>query len=191
VKTEALISFETLTRCNIPEQLNLQQRFYKSLRSLFILCQFSPPTQNVLLFTYILSYGVRITSRTPTILLHVFLIFFCHSKSKRNCIRIDTVEKQEPALHIKNKTEAPWILTVYGVGIPVEEKRFINSPKVPDRLWGPPSPVLNCYHISSPGLKRPAREANHSIPCSAEVTNEWSYPSTFPLWFHSAVKDNW
>ena len=43
-------SFETLTRINIPEQLNLQQRFYESLRSLIILCQFNPPTQNLLTF---------------------------------------------------------------------------------------------------------------------------------------------
>jgi len=31
---------------------------------------------------------------------------------------------------------------------------------------------------SFPGGKRPGREADHSLPCSAEVKNEWSYTST-------------
>jgi hypothetical protein len=33
--------------------------------------------------------------------------------------------------------------------------------------------------------KHPAREANHSSPCSVEVKNAWSYNSTPPIYLHS------
>jgi len=40
------------------------------------------------------------------------------------------------------------------------------------------------------GLKRPAREADHSHPASAEVNNVWSYTSTpsTPLWRDANLK---
>jgi hypothetical protein len=37
------------------------------------------------------------------------------------------------------------------------------------------------------GLKRPGREADHSLPSSAEVKNAWSYTSTPPIRRHSLV----
>jgi hypothetical protein len=38
---------------------------------------------------------------------------------------------------------------------------------------------------SSPGLKRPGREDDHSLPSSAEVKNAWSYTFT-PLYIFMA-----
>jgi len=32
--------------------------------------------------------------------------------------------------------------------------------------------------ISFPGIKRPGREADHSLPSSADIKNVWSYTST-------------
>jgi hypothetical protein len=43
---------------------------------------------------------------------------------------------------------------------------------------------------SFPGLKRPEREVNHSIPSSYEVKNEWSYTAIPPVWFHDVKRDN-
>jgi hypothetical protein len=40
---------------------------------------------------------------------------------------------------------------------------------------------------SFPGVKRPGREADHSLPSSAEVKNAWSYTSTPPIHLHSVV----
>jgi hypothetical protein len=39
---------------------------------------------------------------------------------------------------------------------------FFSSPPRPDRLWGPPRGI-------SPGVKRPGREVEHSLPSSTEV----------------------
>jgi len=36
---------------------------------------------------------------------------------------------------------------------------------------------------SSPGVKLPAREADHSPPCNEEAKNEWSYTFTPPCVF--------
>jgi len=38
-----------------------------------------------------------------------------------------------------------------------------------------------------PGIKTPGREADHSSPFSAEVTNAWSYTSTLPTRLHGAM----
>jgi hypothetical protein len=45
------------------------------------------------------------------------------------------------------------------------EAEFLSSPRRPDRLWGPPSLLSNGYQ----GVKRQGREADHSLPSSAEV----------------------
>jgi hypothetical protein len=56
---------------------------------------------------------------------------------------------------------------------------YFSSPPYPERLWSPSSLLSNGYWgVLSPGLKRPAREADHSPPTSAEVKNAWSYTST-------------
>jgi hypothetical protein len=45
-----------------------------------------------------------------------------------------------------------------------------------------------------PGVKRPAREADHSPPCSAEVKNAWNYTSIpqyfFMAWCLVKYRDN-
>jgi hypothetical protein len=35
--------------------------------------------------------------------------------------------------------------------------------------------------------KRPGREADHSLPSSAELKNSWSYTSTLPIHVHGVV----
>jgi hypothetical protein len=54
-------------------------------------------------------------------------------------------------------------------------------PKCPDPLLGPPSLLLNGYQGSSPRVKWPEHQDNHSFASSAEVENEWSCTSTPPV----------
>jgi hypothetical protein len=37
------------------------------------------------------------------------------------------------------------------------------------------------------GIKRPGREADHSLPSSVEIKNAWSYTSTPPVGLHDVV----
>jgi hypothetical protein len=46
--------------------------------------------------------------------------------------------------------------------IPGRGERLFSTPQRPDLLWGPPSLLSNGYRGSSPGIKRPGREADHS-----------------------------
>jgi hypothetical protein len=39
----------------------------------------------------------------------------------------------------------------------------------------------------TPGLKRPERETNHSLPSGAEVNSAWSCTSTFPVRLHDVL----
>jgi hypothetical protein len=39
----------------------------------------------------------------------------------------------------------------------------------------------------SVGVKQPGREADHSLPSSAEIKNAWSYTSTLPIRLHGVV----
>jgi hypothetical protein len=39
----------------------------------------------------------------------------------------------------------------------------------------------------STGVKRPGRQADQSLPPSADVNNSWSYTSTSPRRFHGVV----
>ena len=59
-------------------------------------------------------------------------------------------------------------------------KRFLSSPKRPNPLWGPTSPLLKGNQGSFQALTRLGREVNHSPPSIAYVKNEWSYTSTSP-----------
>jgi len=55
-------------------------------------------------------------------------------------------------------------------------------------LWGPIQPPIHwALRAISPGVKQPRREADHLLPCSAEVENEWSYTSTPPYAFTTAM----
>jgi hypothetical protein len=49
------------------------------------------------------------------------------------------------------------------------------------------SPYLLGSRDSSPGLKRPGREADHSPPSSNELKIAWSYTSTPPEHLHGVV----
>jgi hypothetical protein len=72
------------------------------------------------------------------------------------------------------------IATGYGLDerVPVGSRIF-SSPRRPDRLWGPPNLISNGYRGAiSPGVKRQVREADHSLPASAEVKKMLIYTST-------------
>jgi hypothetical protein len=56
--------------------------------------------------------------------------------------------------------------------------RIFSSPRRPDRLWGPPDFLYNGY-----GVNRPGREADHSLPTSAEIKNTWIYIVSPPYAF--------
>jgi hypothetical protein len=50
---------------------------------------------------------------------------------------------------------------------------IFSSTKLPDRLWSIPRPLFNGYtETSLQRLKRPGREADHSLPSSAEVKSK-------------------
>jgi hypothetical protein len=74
---------------------------------------------------------------------------------------------------------------------PGRGKLFISSPKRPDPLWGPLTPLCSGYRVLFPpvgggGVKRPEREAEAVTPLNVEV-NEWSYISTPPYAFMACV----
>jgi hypothetical protein len=61
---------------------------------------------------------------------------------------------------------------------------FFSFPCRPDRFWGPPSLLSIGYRGLLPrGVKRPWREADASLPISAEFKNTWFYTSTPPYVF--------
>jgi len=53
-----------------------------------------------------------------------------------------------------------------------KSKRFLFSPKGPNRLWSLGSFLFNGNWCSSPGVKRPVREVNHLPQRSAKVKND-------------------
>jgi hypothetical protein len=55
-------------------------------------------------------------------------------------------------------------------------------PPRPDLLWGPAFSPMGT-ESTSPGGKRPGREADHSPLSSAEVKKTWSYTSSHPYVF--------
>jgi hypothetical protein len=77
--------------------------------------------------------------------------------------------------------------TFYDRGsIPGNAKICFSFPPYPERLWGPPSLLSNeRWGLSLQGVKRPGREADQSLPSSAEVKNACSHTSTPPYVFIS------
>ena len=53
-------------------------------------------------------------------------------------------------------------------------KRFLSSPKHPDRPWGPPSLLFSVYWGFYPEVKQQGREANLSPQSSAEAKDKWN-----------------
>jgi hypothetical protein len=64
----------------------------------------------------------------------------------------------------------------------------------PDQLRVPPSLLANGYRGSSPGVKQPRRDADHSPQSSTKVRNAWSYTSTpqyvYMSWYLDKHRDN-
>jgi hypothetical protein len=56
-------------------------------------------------------------------------------------------------------------------------------------ILGPNQPVIQRGPGYFPGVKRPGREADHSSPPSAEVKNEWSYPSAPLIYLRGTARD--
>jgi len=54
-------------------------------------------------------------------------------------------------------------------------------------LWPTQPPIQQVPRALALTVKRPRREADHSLPSSAEVKNVWSYTSTPSIRLHSAV----
>jgi hypothetical protein len=52
---------------------------------------------------------------------------------------------------------------------------MFTSPYRPDLLWGPPILLSNSKGALFPAVKRQGREADHSIPTSAEVKKTRMY----------------
>ena len=60
----------------------------------------------------------------------------------------------------------------------------------PDGFWNSSTLQLNGYWVYFLEISRPGREVDRSPPCSAEVKNERSYTSTFPMCLHGVYMDN-
>ena len=55
------------------------------------------------------------------------------------------------------------------------DKCYLFFPTRPDRFCEPPSLLFNWYGGSFPGVKRPGREVDHSLPFSVEVEIVWRW----------------
>jgi hypothetical protein len=70
-----------------------------------------------------------------------------------------------------------------GSSSPGRVKKFLFSTSSRPAL-GPTQPFIELASGAlSPGLKRPGREADHSLPASAEFKKTWIYTSTAPYIF--------
>jgi len=76
---------------------------------------------------------------------------------------------------IRNLSAKGWLIC--GL-IPGKVKCSFLSTKIPDRLGGPPSIILNGHRCHFHGLKRPGRYVEGSNPFIPEIKTVWSYIST-------------
>lgn len=51
-------------------------------------------------------------------------------------------------------------------------------------------PILWVLDTVSPAVKRPRRKADRLLPPSAQVTHEWSYTDTVPMYFRGMHRGN-
>jgi hypothetical protein len=91
--------------------------------------------------------------------------------------------------HSESRGSAVGIATGYGlydwvVGVRVSVgSRIFSSPRRPDRLWGPPSLLIQrVLGALPPGLKRPEHDADQSPPTSAEVRKTYTSLPHTPSW---------
>jgi hypothetical protein len=69
-------------------------------------------------------------------------------------------------------------------------KEFFSFSKLPHKPRDPPTPLLNGYWGSFPGIKPPEREFDYSPPSGADIRNEWSYTSSYPLCPQGVDREN-
>jgi hypothetical protein len=70
-------------------------------------------------------------------------------------------------------------------------KKFICSPKLPDRLSGPSNRLFNIYWgtFSREGI-RSGPETDNSSLCCADIKNEQSHTAPLPVLIFMVYKDN-
>jgi hypothetical protein len=61
------------------------------------------------------------------------------------------------------------------------QARFFSSQRRPDQFWG----AHPASYLAATGVKRPGREADHTLPTSAEVKETWT------LYIHSPHMSSW
>jgi hypothetical protein len=69
------------------------------------------------------------------------------------------------------------------------ENIFLYS-KTSGPALGPIQPLFSGCSGSSPGIKRPGRDVDHSPPSRTEVKNEWSFTSTTPVCLRTTLTFN-
>jgi hypothetical protein len=70
---------------------------------------------------------------------------------------------------------------------PGRVKNFLFSTSSRQVLGPTQSPIQWVPGALSPGVKRPGRETDHSLPTSAEVKKTWIYTSNPPVRLHDVV----
>jgi hypothetical protein len=74
-------------------------------------------------------------------------------------------------------------------GFESRRRRQIIFSKPARRTAGPTQPPVQWIPVFFPGVKRPWREVNHSLPSGAKVENEWSRTSAPPMWLYGVHKE--
>jgi hypothetical protein len=91
----------------------------------------------------------------------------------------------------RSKEDKLWSMLGYGLddqGSRVRFRGIFLFTTVSRTALGPTQPPIKWVPGAlSLGVKRPGREADHSLPSSAEVKNAWSYTSTPPIRLHGVV----
>jgi hypothetical protein len=119
--------------------------------------------------------------------------WLCNNLSLQCCVLSPNAKKCKPARNVP--TVDIWS---YLHSLCVERNRdwipcrgeSVSSSNRPDWLWDPHGPLLKGHRPSSPGVKRPDREADNLPLSIAELKNAWICISTLPVCFRGVHKDN-
>ena len=101
-----------------------------------------------------------------------------HSDSYRHVVHVNTYQ----AVIRKRSTAVGTATTTLRTGR--------SGVRIPVVTHGPNQPPTQWIPGPFPGVKRPRREADHSLPSSAEVKNQWSYTSVPPICFHDVDRES-
>jgi hypothetical protein len=131
-------------------------------------------------FTYITGLDVRLKQ---------ILTYCCKADYTRDRKRLDLYSTEySKVVSARSRNSKVGIATGYGLdgesSIPGRGNRFFSSTRRPKRLWSPP--IQYVPRAVSPEVKRHGREADYSVPSSAEVKNGGAIPPP-PIRIHSVV----